>query len=77
MVLVPPADAERVRRRAELRRRLAFALEPVSDHTTRLVMLSLTAKRRLADRIFWEPAHFVMERKMMLTIKQLAEASAN
>ncbi len=55
----------------------AFALEPVSDHTTRLVMLSLTAKRRLADRIFWEPAHFVMERKMMLTIKQLAEASAN
>jgi hypothetical protein len=26
-----------------------------------------------ADRIFWEPAHFVVERKMMLTIKRLAE----
>jgi hypothetical protein len=36
-------------------------------------MLSLTAKPRIADRIFWAPAHFVMERKMMLTIKRLAE----
>jgi hypothetical protein len=26
--------------------------------------------------IFWEPAHFVMERKMLLTIKSLAEKSA-
>ena len=77
MVLVPPADAERVHRARAASGVWAFALEPVSDHTTRLVMLSLTAKRRLADRIFWEPAHFVMERKMMLTIKRLAEASAN
>lgn len=64
MVLVPPADAEHV---------WSFALEPASDHVTRLVMLSLAAKPRIADRIFWELAHFVMERKMMLTIKPLAE----
>ena len=25
------------------------------------------------QELFWEPAHFVMERKTMLTIKQLAE----
>lgn len=28
----------------------------------------------LMNRLFWEPAHFVMERKMLLTIKRLAEA---
>lgn len=27
-------------------------------------------------RVFWEPAHFVMERKMMLTIKRSAESVA-
>jgi hypothetical protein len=42
-------------------------------------MLSLGAswagwRRRAADLLFWEPAHFVMERRMMLTIKRLAEA---
>ena len=31
---------------------------------------------RLAYFGFWEPAHFVMERRMLLTIKQLAESSA-
>jgi hypothetical protein len=70
MVLVPPADAEPPRSAEGV---WAFNLEPVSDRTTRLVMLSLVAKPRIADRVFWEPAHFVMERKMMLTIKRLAE----
>jgi hypothetical protein len=28
---------------------------------------------RLSQLVFWEPAHFVMERRMMLTIKRLAE----
>ena len=76
MVLVPPADAERVRRERAASGVWSFSLEPVSDHATRVVMLSLTAKPRIADRLFWEPAHFVMEQKMMLTIKRLAEASA-
>jgi hypothetical protein len=64
MVLVTPADAEHV---------WSFVLEPASDRVTRFVMLSLAAKPRIADRVFWELAHFVMERKMMLTIKRLAE----
>jgi hypothetical protein len=75
MVLVPPADAERLRRERAASGVWSFSLEPVSDHATRLVMLSLTAKPRITDRLFWEPAHFVMERKMMLTIKRLAEAA--
>jgi hypothetical protein len=64
MVLVLSIDVEHV---------WSFVLEPVSDHVTRFVMLSLAAKPRIADRVFWELAHFVMERKMMLTIKHLAE----
>jgi hypothetical protein len=64
MVLVTPADAEHV---------WSFVLEPVSDRVTRFVMLSLAAKSRIAERVFWELAHFVMERKMMMTIKRLAE----
>jgi hypothetical protein len=64
MVLVPPTDVEHV---------WSFVLEPASDHVTRFVMLSLAAKPRIVDRVFWELAHFVMERKMMLTIKHLAE----
>ena len=51
----------------------SFNLEPAPDHTTRFVMLSLAARSRITDRVFWERAHFVMEWKMMLTIKRLAE----
>ena len=35
----------------------SFVLDPVSDQVTRLVMLSLSARRSLAEPIFWEPAH--------------------
>jgi hypothetical protein len=70
LVLVPATDGEGARAATGV---WSFILEPSSDHTTRLVMLSLTATPRLADRLFWEPAHFVMERRMMLTIKRLAE----
>jgi len=73
MVLVPPTDAEHVRSERAAEGVWSFNLEPASDHTTRFVMLSLAAKPRIPDRVFWEPAHFVMERKMMLTIKSLAE----
>jgi hypothetical protein len=27
----------------------------------------------VTDRVFWEPAHFVMERRLMQTIERLAE----
>jgi hypothetical protein len=73
MVLVPPGDAERVLNGGHAEGAWSFVLDPVSEGTTRFVMVSLASKPRLADLFFWEPAHFVMERKMMLTIKALAE----
>jgi hypothetical protein len=73
MVLVSPADAERVLRGGVAEGAWAFVLDPHPHATTRFVMLSLAAKPRLPDLLVWEPAHFVMERKMMLTIKRLAE----
>ncbi|HEU5323419.1 MAG TPA: hypothetical protein VFX28_21600 [Methylomirabilota bacterium] len=76
MTLVPPGDAERAAREGVATGVWSFALEPAAGDATRLVMLSLAARPRVADLLFWEPAHFVMERKMMLTIKRLAEAGA-
>jgi hypothetical protein len=82
LVLVMPADAEPARTEGRAREGVwSFALDPITEHQTRLVMLSLAAaapspSRRLADVVFWEPAHFVMERRMMLTIKGLAELEA-
>lgn len=55
-----------------------FALQPKSGNTTRLLARLRyeaypTFPRRVANFLFWEPAHFVMERKMLQTIKDLAE----
>lgn len=80
MVLVMPEDAPRALAGETARGGVwSFILDPI-DAGTRLVMLSLgaeasTPSRRLADLLFWEPAHFVMERRMMLTIKRLAEGT--
>ena len=56
-----------------------FILVPVNARTTRLVVRSRGPEApTLLGRVFWamvfEPAHFIMERRMMLRIKQLAEA---
>lgn len=75
MVLVPPPDAERIVKEGTASGVWSFVLDPVGPETTRFLMVSLTADPRLIDFVFWEPAHFVMERKMMLTIKRLAETS--
>jgi hypothetical protein len=55
-----------------------FLLDAVDENTTRLVMRSIAPEKpslwsQFAYTTFWEPAHFIMERKMMLTIKALAE----
>lgn len=57
----------------------SFHLQPINRNSTRLIMRSVagehpTMKEKLADLFFWEPAHFIMERRMMTRIKQLAEA---
>jgi hypothetical protein len=53
----------------------AFVLEPLGDRVTRLIVRSRGPGSwgRLAHYLFWEPAHFVMERRMLLGIKARAE----
>jgi hypothetical protein len=56
----------------------AFVLEPRGERRTRLIVRSggPGAWGRLAHYLFWEPAHFVMERRMLLGIKTRAERLA-
>jgi len=78
-VMVTPADWERLQ--AGLRGQegtWGFTLQPVAAGQTRLIargrgLPAKTFGTRMANLFFWEPAHFVMERKMLLTIKRLAE----
>ncbi len=55
-----------------------FVLVPVNDSTTRLLVRGRGAPGRSLlgvafDRAVFEPMHFVMEKRMMIGIKQLAE----
>jgi hypothetical protein len=56
----------------------AFILEPLPDGATRLIVRSRGpgAWGRVAHYLFWEHAHFVMERRMLLGIKARAERLA-
>jgi hypothetical protein len=56
----------------------AFVLEPLGEGATRLIIRSRGpgAWGRLQHYLFWEPAHFVMERRMLLGIKARAERLA-
>ena len=58
-----------------------FALVPKAGGSTRLIARLRSVAypsliTRVVNYIFWEPAHFVMERKMLLTIEALAEEQA-
>jgi hypothetical protein len=58
-----------------------FILEPIdANHTRLLARLRGGTPPTLAGRflgaIFWDPAHFVMERRMLKTIKRLAETAS-
>ena len=57
-----------------------FVLEPLGDGRTRLLVRSRYAygpglRAGLANRVFLEPIHFVMERRMLLGIQARAEAA--
>jgi hypothetical protein len=56
----------------------AFVLEPLGERATRLIVRSRGpgAWGRLSHYLFWEPAHFVMERRMLVGIKERAERLA-
>jgi hypothetical protein len=55
-----------------------FFLKPIASDRTRLIVRLRVGETtgpwaRILGYVFWEPAHFVMERKMMVTIRALAE----
>ncbi|MCI0352114.1 MAG: hypothetical protein L0Z53_22065 [Acidobacteriales bacterium] len=83
LVLVMPQDAESAIDRAYAPHgSWSFHLQPIDRNSTRLIMRSIagehpTMKEKLADLFFWEPAHFIMEWRMVTRIKQLAEAMAS
>lgn len=56
----------------------SFAVEPIDAHRSRLIVRGRAAVRTsfiaaAFDRLFFEPVHFMMERRMMLGIRELAE----
>ena len=81
LVLATPSDWELIRSGENgLDTTWAFSLQRKGVNTTRLVArlrsaANVTLVQRVIHFLFWEPAHFVMERKMLLTIKKLAEAN--
>jgi hypothetical protein len=81
LVLATPAGWELIRTGKDgLDTTWAFALQRKGVNTTRLIArlrsaANVTLWQRVINFFFWEPAHFVMERKMLLTIKKLAEAN--
>lgn len=76
LVLVSPADYEALPRTGLAREGVwAFVLEPVDEHTTRLLVRSRSGLTASPGRILlFDPIHFIMERKMMLGIRERAEA---
>lgn len=81
LVLATPAAWELIRTGKDgLDTTWAFALQRKGVNTTRLIArlrsaANVTLWQRVINFFLWEPAHFVMERKMLLTIKKLAEAN--
>jgi hypothetical protein len=79
MVFATPADWQRIQSGEEGREGTwSLVLNPIGQRKTRLITRSragthLPPWKQAANLAFWEPAHFVMERKMLLTIKRLAE----
>jgi hypothetical protein len=54
----------------------AFVLEPVDDKTTRLIARTRGRGSSRVNAVTWELPHFVMERRMLLGIKERAEGVA-
>lgn len=79
--MVMPADWQRVQAGGRAQDGIwSFTLQPADAGSTRLIARVRngpppTLGSRLMGRLFWEPAHFVMEQKMLRTIRDLAERS--
>ncbi|MBC5774640.1 hypothetical protein H8S95_11255 [Pontibacter sp. KCTC 32443] len=59
----------------------AFVLQPLDAHTTRFIIRSHGQKegwlKRMLLFLLFDPIHFIMERRMMLGIKERAERKIN
>ncbi len=82
MILVPAEDAKTVEKTGRAPGGTwGFLLEPLDEHTTRLIVCSRSGEKqtllgKFFERAIFDPAHFIMERKMMLGIKERAEHAA-
>lgn len=78
MVLVSPVDYESLSAGGCARGSWAFILVPQDPRTTRLILRSRAGPsssiwQKAYAYLLFDPAHFIMERKMMLGIKHRAE----
>lgn len=59
----------------------AFILKPIGENQTRLIVRvrgdeATNLGRKIVNLALFEPGHFIMERKMLLTLKEKAEAGS-
>lgn len=78
LVMVTPEDYDMVRETGIAPKGTwAILLQPIDERTTRLVVRSRSGPKEGPARfLVFDPAHFIMERKMMLGIRDRAEAWA-
>jgi hypothetical protein len=80
IVLVSPNDYDTLFQGGFAKGSWSFILKAIDDHTTRFIMRGRGrpsgALEQVIDKAVLEPAHFIMERRMMLSIKELAERKA-
>lgn len=78
MVLVPRNEFETAIRGGRVRGGIwQFLLEPIDANRTRLILRGAAPdKTNLLYDLIFDPGHFIMERKMMLGIKERAERIA-
>jgi hypothetical protein len=76
MVLVSPDDYDTVVKTGVAPLGIwAFLLDPIDEQTTRLIVRSRSGPKEGPGRfLVFDPIHFIMERKMMLGIRDRAEA---
>lgn len=80
MVTVGQADWEHLSRGESISGSWSWILDPISAERTRLIMRSRRYGQSIHDRLInliYDPAHFIMEQRMMRSLKKLAEGEAS
>ena len=82
LILAAPGDAQAVAKAGRAPSGTwGFVLDPIGEHQTRLIMRTRSGESRGVLAYLWswfvfDPAHFIMERRMLIGIKERAERSA-